>query len=31
MSYGLNSLKGGSMGDYIGKYYKGYYGDILGV
>ena len=24
MSYGLNSLKGGYMGDYIGDYYRGY-------
>ena len=24
MSYSLNSLKGGYMGDYIGDYYRGY-------
>ena len=24
MSYSLNSLKGGYIGDYIGDYYKGY-------
>ena len=24
MSYSLNSLKGGYIGDYIGDYYRGY-------
>ena len=27
MSYSLNSLKGGSIGDYIGDYYKRIMGD----
>ena len=27
MSYSLNSLKGGYIGDYIGDYYRGYKGD----
>ena len=26
MSYSLNSLKGGNIGDYIGDYYRGYEG-----
>ena len=31
MSYSLNSLKGGSIRDYIGGYYKGIKGDIKSV
>ena len=27
MSYGLNSIKGGYPGDYIGKYYQVFWGD----
>ena len=27
MRYSLNSLKGGHKGDFIGNYYRGYYGD----
>ena len=26
VSYGLNSVKGGYIGDYIGEYYRGYEG-----
>ena len=31
MSYSLNSLKGGYIGDYIGYYYMGLLRGILGV
>ena len=30
MSHNLNSLKGGSIGDYIGDYYRGLIGVIKG-